>query len=88
MPDIYVQMLMTAENVAQHMRVTRAEQDELAALSQQRAVAAQASGFFRDEITEVRLANGKVVDSDDCPRAGTTKEKLAQLVPCSAPTAR
>jgi acetyl-CoA C-acetyltransferase len=72
-------MLMTAENVAHHTGVTRAEQDEFAAMSQQRAAAAQASGFFRAEITPVVLPNGKVVDTDDCPRAGTTKEKLAQL---------
>jgi acetyl-CoA C-acetyltransferase len=78
-PDAYVQMLLTAENVAQYAGVTRDEQDAFAALSQQRAVVAQESGFFRDEITAVTLPNGEVVAKDDCPRAGTTKEKLSQL---------
>ncbi len=83
-PDAYIQMLITAENVAQYAGVSRAEQDEFAALSQQRAVAAQEKGFFRDEITKVTTPSGKVVDTDDCPRAGTTKEKLAELKPVLA----
>jgi acetyl-CoA C-acetyltransferase len=74
-------MGLTAENVAQREGVTRREQDELAALSQQRAVAAQESGRFAREITPVTLADGTVVSKDDGPRAGTTVEKLAALSP-------
>jgi len=81
LPDVYVTMLQTAENVAQYMAVSRQEQDEFAALSQQRAEAAQKSGHFAAEITPVTTPSGKVVDTDDCPRHGTTAEKLAGLKP-------
>ena len=74
-------MGQTAENVAQHMAVSRQDQDEFAALSQQRAEAAQKAGFFAEEITPVTTPSGKVVDTDDCPRHGTTAEKLAGLKP-------
>jgi acetyl-CoA C-acetyltransferase len=79
--DVYVTMLQTAENVAQYKSVSRQEQDEFAALSQQRAEAAQKSGYFAEEITPVTTPSGKVVDTDDCPRHGTTAEKLAGLKP-------
>ncbi len=79
--DVYITMLQTAENVAQHMTVSRQEQDEFAARSQQRAEAAQKSGFFSEEITPVTTPGGQVVDTDDCPRHGTTVEKLAGLKP-------
>jgi acetyl-CoA C-acetyltransferase len=81
LPDVYITMLQTAENVAQYVAVSRREQDEFAALSQQRAEAAQKSGFFADEITPVTTPSGKLVDTDDCPRHGTTVEKLAELKP-------
>jgi acetyl-CoA C-acetyltransferase len=81
LPDVYITMLQTAENVAQHMAVSREEQDELAALSQQRAEAAQKAGFFAGEIVPVTTPSGKVVDTDDCPRHGTTAQKLAGLKP-------
>jgi acetyl-CoA C-acetyltransferase len=81
LPDVYITMLQTAENVAQHMAVSREEQDELAALSQQRSEAAQKAGFFAEEIVPVPTPSGKVVDTDDCPRHGTTVEKLAALKP-------
>ncbi len=84
LPDVYITMLQTAENVAQYMAVSRQEQDEFAALSQQRAEAAQKSGYFADEITPVTTPSGHVVDSDDCPRHGTTVEKLAGLNPVLA----
>jgi acetyl-CoA C-acetyltransferase len=74
-------MLQTAENVAQYKSISRHEQDEFAALSQQRAEAAQKSGYFAEEITPVTTPSGKVVDIDDCPRHGTTAEKLAGLKP-------
>ena len=64
--DVYVTMLQTAENVAQYKSISRHEQDEFAALSQQRAEAAQKSGYFAEEITPVTTPSGKVVDTDDC----------------------
>jgi acetyl-CoA C-acetyltransferase len=79
--DVYITMLQTAENVAQHMAISREAQDEFAALSQQRAEAAQKSGFFAQEITPVTTPSGTVVETDDCPRHGTTTEKLATLKP-------
>ena len=84
LPDVYITMLQTAENVAQYMAISRKEQDELAALSQQRAEAAQKSGYFAEEIAPVTTPSGKVVDTDDCPRHGTTVEKLAGLKPVLA----
>jgi acetyl-CoA C-acetyltransferase len=84
-PDVYTSMGETAENVAQYKNVSREEQDEFAALSQQRAVASQERGFFEREITPVTLADGTVVSKDDGPRAGTTKEKLAELKPVFRP---
>jgi len=74
----------TAENVAQKYQITRAEQDELAARSQQRAVAAQEAGRFKDEIVPVTIKTRKgdqVVDKDEYPRAGTTVEVLSKLRP-------
>src|SRR3989440_6318593 len=55
--------------------------DEFAKLSQDRAVDAQKNGFFEREITPLTLPNGNVVSVDDCPRPGTTVEKLATLPP-------
>src|SRR5205085_2168032 len=85
LPDVYIGMGLTAENVAQRDAVTRREQDEWAALSQQRAVAAQESGFFAREIVPITLPNGTVVSKDDGPRAGTTVEKLGELKPVFRP---
>ncbi len=86
LPNVYITMGQTAENVARSCKVNRQEQDEFAALSQQRAVAAQERGFFAEEITEVTLPNGTVVDKDDCPRAGTTLAGLAGLKPVFSET--
>lgn len=85
LPDIYITMGETAENVAQKERVSRERQDEYACLSQNRAEAAIAKGFFKTDITPVTLPDGTVVDKDDSPRAGTTLEKLAQLAPAFRP---
>ncbi|HEY5252856.1 MAG TPA: acetyl-CoA C-acetyltransferase [Acidimicrobiales bacterium] len=81
LPDIYISMGQTAENVAEYEKVTRQEMDEFAALSQQRAVASQGNGFFEREIIPVTLADGTVISKDDGPRAGTTVEGLSQLKP-------
>ncbi|WP_066587312.1 acetyl-CoA C-acetyltransferase [Cellulomonas timonensis] len=84
-PDVYVAMGQTAENVAQLCGVTRDEQDAFAALSQQRAQAALASGFWGREITPVTRPDGSVVSRDDGPRAGVTVETLAGLEPVFRP---
>ena len=79
--NVYITMLQTAENVAQHRKVSRQAQDEFAAMSQQRAEAAQKRGYFKEEIAPVTTPSGQVVDTDDCPRHGTTVEKIAGLKP-------
>jgi acetyl-CoA C-acetyltransferase len=88
LPNVYMAMGETAENVADRERVTREEMDAYAATSQQRAVAAQERGFFAAEITPVTLPDGRVVDRDDGPRPGTTVEKLAALAPAFRPDGR
>jgi acetyl-CoA C-acetyltransferase len=85
LPDIYIAMGQTAENVREKENVSRADMDEFAALSQQRAVASQDNGFFEREITPITLADGTEVTKDDGPRAGTTVEKLAELKPAFRP---
>jgi acetyl-CoA C-acetyltransferase len=81
LPDIYIAMGQTAENVAEYERVGRREMDEFAALSQTRAVESQKNGFFEREIIPVTLADGTVVTRDDGPRPDTTVEALANLKP-------
>jgi acetyl-CoA C-acetyltransferase len=81
LPDVYIAMGQTAENVAEFEKVTRGEMDEFAVLSQTRAVANQENGFFEREIIPVTLADGTVVAKDDGPRAGTTLEGLSNLKP-------
>ncbi|MFI6426396.1 acetyl-CoA C-acetyltransferase [Promicromonospora sp. NPDC050880] len=85
LPDAYIAMGQTAENVAALRDVTRAEQDEFAARSQQRAQAAIASGFWARDITPVTLPDGTVLAADDGPRPGTTVETLATLEPVFRP---
>src|SRR3989440_2771588 len=85
LPDIYIAMGQTAENVVQAEKVGREEMDEFAKLSQDRSVASQENGFFEREITPVTTPDGTVVSKDDGPRAGTTLEKLAQLKPVFRP---
>ena len=83
--NVYIPMGLTAENVAKRCNVSREAQDEWAATSQQRAVAARDSGHFDAEITAVTLADGTEVTRDDGPRPGTTVEKLAELKPAFDP---
>ena len=73
MPDVYIAMGQTAENVATSYGISRAEQDAWAVLSQNRAEAAIASGFYAREITPYTRADGSVVDRDDSPRPGVTR---------------
>src|SRR6478736_727571 len=81
MPDIYISMGQTAENVATSYGISRAEQDAWAVQSQNRAEAALASGFFAREITPYARRDGTVVDRDDSPRAGVTLDSVAALQP-------
>lgn len=85
LPDVYISMGQTAENLAQITGVSRGEQDEYAQLSQNRAERATESGFWRREIVPVTLADGSVVERDDSPRVGVTAERLAQLEPVFRP---
>jgi acetyl-CoA C-acetyltransferase len=84
-PNVYIPMGLTAENVAERFAVSREDQDAFAKLSQDRAVAAQAEGFFDREITPISKEDGSVVTRDDCPRPGTTLERLAELQPSFKP---
>jgi acetyl-CoA C-acetyltransferase len=81
LPDVYVAMGQTAENVATHRGISRREQDLFAVRSQQLAERAAADGFFAREIVPVRLPDGRIVEADDGPRPGTTYEKVAALKP-------
>ena len=72
-------MLETAENVRREYGIPRDEQDELALRSHERAVAAQSSGAFAEEIVPVATPGGDVVNTDEHPRADTTLEALGRL---------
>ena len=79
-------MGITAENICDQWGLTREELDKFAAVSQQKAEAAQKSGAFKDEIVPVEVKKKKetvIVDTDEGPRAGTTAESLAGLRCCS-----
>ena len=80
-PDIYIAMGQTAENVAQIEGVTRQAQDEFAVLSQNRAEKAIADGFWARDITPAVLPDGSRLTADDCPRPGTTIEGVSALRP-------
>jgi acetyl-CoA C-acetyltransferase len=81
LPDVYLAMGQTAENVARRYGVTRAEQDEFALGGQLRAAKAGADGFWARDITPITTPDGAVVTTDDCPRAGTTLDGLSALRP-------
>ncbi|MDQ1684951.1 MAG: acetyl-CoA C-acetyltransferase [Frankiaceae bacterium] len=84
-PDVYMAMGQTAENLAQLKGVTRQDQDEFGARSQNLAEKAIANGFWEREITPVTTPNGTVVEKDDGPRAGVTVEGMAGLKPVFRP---
>ena len=84
-PDMYIAMGQTAENVREVEGVTRQEMDEFAARSQQRACENVDNGFFDREITPLTLPDGRVISKDDGPRPGTTAEGLAGLKPAFRP---
>ena len=87
-PDVYIAMGQTAENVALWKDVSREDMDEFAARSQNLAEKAIANGFWEREITPYTLEDGTVVDKDDCPRAGVTVEGMAGLKPVFRPDGR
>jgi len=84
MPEAYIAMGQTAENVAERFGVSREEQERLALASQQKAAAAQAAGRLKDEIVGVMTAEG-LVEVDGCLRPATTLEGLAALKPAFRP---
>src|SRR3954462_4959198 len=83
--NVYIPMGLTAENVAERCNVSRESQDEWAALSQNRAVAARDGGHFDAEIVPVELEDGTQVARDDGPRPDTTADVLAELNPAFRP---
>lgn len=85
LPDVYIAMGQTAENVALHTGISREDQDHWGVRSQNRAEEAINNGFFEREISPVTLPDGTVVSKDDGPRAGTTYEKISQLKPVFRP---
>jgi len=85
LPDAYIAMGQTAENVVQQEGVTREEMDHFGVRSHNLAVAHQENGFFEREITPLVLPDGTVVSKDDGPRAGTTYEATSQLKPVFRP---
>ena len=88
LPDIYLAMGYTAENLAQVKNVTREEMDEFGVRSQNLAEKAIADGFWEREITPVTLPDGRVISADDGPRAGVTLEAVSGLKPVFRPDGR
>ena len=85
LPDVYIAMGQTAENVATLRGLDRKELDEFAVRSQNLTEKAIADGFWAREITPVTLADGTVVSADDGPRAGVTYDAIAGLNPVFRP---
>lgn len=88
LPDIYIAMGQTAENLALAKDVSRADMDEFGVRSQNLAEQATAEGFWAREITPVTTPEGTVVSTDDGPRAGVTLEAVSQLKPVFRPDGR
>ncbi|GLW07322.1 acetyl-CoA acetyltransferase [Microtetraspora sp. NBRC 13810] len=84
-PDVYIAMGQTAENVARLRGVSRQEQDEFGVRSQNLAEKSLANGFWERDITPVTLPDGTVVSKDDGPRPGTTYEGVSGLKPVFRP---
>jgi acetyl-CoA C-acetyltransferase len=85
LPDIYIAMGQTAENVRELCAVPREAMDRFAQRSQERAVESQDNGFFHREIVPLTLPDGTVVDRDDSPRRGTDLAAMAELKPAFRP---
>src|SRR6201999_4444605 len=87
-PDIYLAMGQTAENLAQAKGITREQMDEFGVRSQNLAEKAIADGFWQREITPVTAPDGTVISKDDGPRPGVTMEGVAGLKPVFRPDGR
>ena len=88
LPDVYIAMGQTAENLALYRDVSREDMDHFGVRSQNLAEQAIGAGFFAREITPVTLPDGTVVSADDGPRAGVTYEAVAALKPVFRPDGR
>ena len=88
LPDIYIGMGQTAENLALARGVSREQMDRYAVRSQNLAEQAIRSGFYAREITPVTLPDGVRVDTDDGPRTGVTYDAVSQLAPVFRPDGR
>jgi acetyl-CoA C-acetyltransferase len=84
-PDVYIAMGQTAENVAAKLGITRQDQDEFGVRSQNLAEKGLANGFWEQDITPATLPDGTVVSKDDGPRPGTTLEAVSSLKPVFRP---
>ncbi|MFE2557150.1 acetyl-CoA C-acetyltransferase [Streptomyces sp. NPDC059352] len=84
-PDAYIAMGQTAENLARVKGISRQEMDEFGVRSQNLAEQAIKNGFWEREITPVTLPDGTVVSTDDGPRAGVTLEGVQGLKPVFRP---
>ncbi|HTT89153.1 MAG TPA: acetyl-CoA C-acetyltransferase [Acidimicrobiales bacterium] len=85
LPDIYIAMGQSAENVRELCGVSRLDMDRFAQRSQQKAVESQDNGFFHREIVPLTLPDGTSVDRDDSPRRGTDLAAMAELKPAFRP---
>ena len=88
LPNIYLPMGQTAENLAQVKGITREDMDHFGVRSQNLAEQAITAGFWAREITPVTTPSGKVVSADDGPRPGVTYEAISQLKPVFRPDGR
>src|SRR5699024_7100679 len=88
LPDVYIAMGQTAENLARNKGISRERMDEFGVRSQNLAEQAIADGFWAKDITPVTLPDGTVVDSDDGPRPGVTVAGAAELKPVFRPDGR
>jgi acetyl-CoA C-acetyltransferase len=88
LPDVYIAMGQTAENVALFRDVSREDMDHFGVRSQNLAEQALANGFWAKDITPVTLPDGTVASTDDGPRAGVTYEAVSQLKPVFRPDGR
>ncbi|MCY7344532.1 MAG: acetyl-CoA C-acetyltransferase [Pseudonocardia sp.] len=88
LPDAYIAMGQTAENLALVKGITREDMDHFGVRSQNLAEKAIADGFFAREITPVVLPDGTVVEKDDGPRAGVTYDAVSRLKPVFRPDGR
>lgn len=85
LPDVYIAMGQTAENVQQKIGMSRADQDAFAVRSQNLAEQAATDGFWNTDITPVVLGDGTLMERDDSPRTGVTIEAVSALAPVFRP---